>query len=105
MPSDTKAANITPLAPSARPPQTKYEKLIAAAKQVPAATTVVAHPCDESSLRGAVEAAELGIIVPILVGSAAKIAAVAKQHGVDIAHHLRRQGRVLRAHIGVVGRD
>jgi phosphate acetyltransferase len=28
----------------------------------------VAHPCDESSLRGAVEAAELGLIRPILVG-------------------------------------
>ena len=48
------------------------------------ATTVVAHPCDESSLRGAIEAAEAGIIVPILVGPAAKISAVAKQHGIKI---------------------
>ena len=39
--------------------------------------TCVAHPCDETSLRGALEAAELGLIVPILVGPEAKIRAVA----------------------------
>ena len=31
----------------------KYERLIAAAKSLPALATAVAHPCDESSLRGA----------------------------------------------------
>ena len=34
----------------------KYDRLIASAKSVPAAKTIVVHPCDESSLRGAVEA-------------------------------------------------
>jgi phosphate acetyltransferase len=70
----------------AAPVQThaKYERLIARAKQVPAATTIVVHPCDETSLRGATEAAEAGIIVPILVGPAAKITAVARQHNIDI---------------------
>jgi phosphate acetyltransferase len=63
----------------------KYDRLIARAKQVPPATTIVVHPCDESSLRGAIEAAELGIIVPILVGPAAKIAAVAREHKLDIS--------------------
>ena len=62
----------------------KYDRLIAHAKQVPPATTLVVHPCDESSLRGAVEAAEAGIIVPILVGPAAKIAAVARESRLDI---------------------
>ena len=47
--------------------------------------TIVAHPCDETSLRGATEAAEAGIIVPILVGPAAKIAAAAQTHGLDIS--------------------
>jgi phosphate acetyltransferase len=42
------------------------------------------HPCDEASLRGAVEAAEAGIIVPIFVGPKAKIATVAREHGLDI---------------------
>jgi len=62
----------------------KYDRLIALAKQVPPATTLVVHPCDDSSLRGAVEAAEAGIIVPILVGPAAKIAAVARESRLDI---------------------
>lgn len=62
----------------------KYERLIARAKQVPAATTIVVHPCDETSLRGATEAAEAGIIIPTLVGPAAKIAAVARSHNLDI---------------------
>jgi phosphate acetyltransferase len=62
----------------------KYERLIARAKQVPPAPTIVVHPCDETSLRGATEAAEAGIIVPILVGPTAKITAVARQHGLDI---------------------
>jgi phosphate acetyltransferase len=67
------------------PPHSKYERLIARAKEVPAATTVVAHPCDESSLRGVVEAAESGIIIPVLVGPEAKISAVAKEHKLDVS--------------------
>src|SRR2546421_2090320 len=65
-------------------PHAKYERLIARAKQVPAARTIVVHPCDETSLRGAVEAAEIGIIVPVLVGPAKKIAALAHEHKLDI---------------------
>jgi phosphate acetyltransferase len=70
----------------AAPVQThaKYERLIARAKQVPSAKTIVVHPCDETSLRGAAEAAEADLIIPILVGPAAKIAATALQHNVDI---------------------
>jgi phosphate acetyltransferase len=73
--------------PFEKPPHSKYDKLISFAKQVPPANTVVVHPCDETSLRGACEAAELGIIVPILVGPVAKITAVAKQHGIDISRY------------------
>jgi len=62
----------------------KYERLLALCKGLPAARTAVAHPCDETSLRGAVEAADMGILVPILVGPRARIEAVAKQHGLDI---------------------
>ena len=51
----------------------------------PPAVTVVAHPCDETSLRGALEAAEAGLIVPVLVGPEAKIQAVAAEHGLDLA--------------------
>jgi phosphate acetyltransferase len=82
---DSEIGAIAALGPVGDPPHSKYERLIARAKQVPAATTVVVHPCDETSLRGALEAAELGIIVPILVGPAAKIAAVAREHNLDIS--------------------
>jgi phosphate acetyltransferase len=70
---------------SATQTHAKYERLIGRAKQVPPATAVVVHPCDETSLRGAAQAAEAGIIRPILVGPSGKIAAVARQHGIDIA--------------------
>jgi len=63
----------------------KYERLISRAKQVQPATTVVVHPCDESSLRGAADAAAAGIIVPILVGPASKINAAARKHDIDIS--------------------
>jgi phosphate acetyltransferase len=74
---------MTGSSPSAR--HAKYERLLARAKQVPPAATVVVHPCDETSLRGAVEAAEAGIIAPVLVGPEAKIAAIARDHGLKIS--------------------
>jgi phosphate acetyltransferase len=63
----------------------KYERLIAAARDGTPAVTIVAHPCDEASLRGAMEAAAEQLIEPVLVGPAAKIVAVAAEHGIDIA--------------------
>jgi phosphate acetyltransferase len=81
---DGDIGNIAAIGPVGDPPRSKYERLIARAKQVPAATTVVVHPCEETALRGPVEAAQAGIIVPILVGPAAKIAAVAREHRLDI---------------------
>ena len=76
--TDSAIGSMTATSPFGSPPTSKYERLIANAKKVPPATTVVAHPCDETSLRGLVEAAEAGIIVPILVGPARKISAVAR---------------------------
>ena len=70
-------------ASEARP--SKYDRLIVAAKAVPTVTTIVVHPCDETSLRGAADAAEAGIIKPILVGPASKIAGVAAKHNINIA--------------------
>ncbi len=64
--------------------ESKYDRLIANAKRVAAAKAIVVHPCDETSLRGAVEAAKAGIIKPILVGPAAKINNVAREHNLDI---------------------
>jgi phosphate acetyltransferase len=63
----------------------KYERLIAAAREKAPLATAVAHPCDETSLQGALEAAEAGLVVPILVGPKEKIAAVAKSLKMDIS--------------------
>jgi phosphate acetyltransferase len=65
-------------------PGSKYDRLIAAAKEVPSVSTIVVHPCDESSLRGAVESVQAGIIRAILVGPAARIRDVAARHHLDI---------------------
>jgi phosphate acetyltransferase len=70
--------------PTELPVESKYDRLITRAKAVEDAKTIVVHPCDETSLRGATEAAELGIIVPTLVGPADKIRTVAREHGLEI---------------------
>ena len=70
-------------AAEARP--SKYDRLIVAAKAVPTVTTIVVHPCDETSLRGAVDAANAGIIKPIFVGPASKIASAAARHNINIS--------------------
>ena len=55
----------------------KYLWLINRAKAVQPTVTAVAHPCDESSLQAAIEAARLGLIEPILVGPASRLREVA----------------------------
>ena len=63
----------------------KYERLVAEAKRLPALPTAVVHPCDQSSLEGAVDAARLGLIKPILVGPTQRIRKVASEFGIDIS--------------------
>ncbi len=64
----------------------KYQRLLDFCKSLPPTPTAVAHPCDESSLRGAIEARQLGLISPILVGPRTRIEALAKKHGIDLAN-------------------
>jgi phosphate acetyltransferase len=63
----------------------KYDRLIAAAKAVPPATTIVVHPCDETSLRGVVDSAAAGIIRPVLVGPEKKIRETASKYDLNIS--------------------
>jgi phosphate acetyltransferase len=63
----------------------KYERLVAKAKTLDPVMTAVAHPCDQSSLEGAINAAEMGLIRPVLVGPKEKIAGVARQFKLDIS--------------------
>ena len=62
----------------------KYEKLLERCSGLEPVPTAVAHPCEATALAGAVEAAQRGLIVPLLVGPAAKIAATAESAGIDI---------------------
>jgi phosphotransacetylase len=63
----------------------KYEQLLERCRQIPAVATAVAHPCDEAALGAVVEAAEAGIIAPILVGPAERIRRVAKEAKLDLS--------------------
>ncbi|HEY8247222.1 MAG TPA: phosphate acetyltransferase [Methyloceanibacter sp.] len=63
----------------------KYERLLAATQGLSPLPTAVAHPCDESSLRGVLDASRAGLIIPILVGPKGKITSVAEKFGLDIA--------------------
>jgi phosphotransacetylase/acyl dehydratase len=61
----------------------KFRDLIARCKQLAPVRTAVAHPCDESAIRAACEAAGDGLITPLLVGPRKKIVAAAQRAGVD----------------------
>jgi phosphate butyryltransferase len=62
----------------------KYEQLLIRCKDLEPVATAVAHPCEETALEGALDAAEKGLIAPILVGPAAKIREVAKKGGLAL---------------------
>ena len=62
----------------------KYEQLLVRTRDLEPVPTAVAHPCESTALVAALEAAEKGLITPILVGPAGKIADVAKRSGITI---------------------
>ena len=66
----------------------KYNRLIERCQSLPPVPTAVAHPCDRTSLEGALDAARLGLITPVLVGPATRIAAVAAEYNLDISPYL-----------------
>ena len=63
----------------------RYQMLLQRCKALPPTPTAVAHPCDESSLQGVVDAAKAGLIAPTLVGPAARIKEIAAQARLDIS--------------------
>jgi len=62
----------------------KYERALTKTRHLDPVPTAVAHPCDQSSLAGAFEAAEERLITPILVGPETKIRDVAARNGIDL---------------------
>jgi phosphate acetyltransferase len=61
--------------------KSRYEHLLAITEGLEPIRMAVAHPCDTESLKGALEARDRGLIVPVLVGPLDKIRAVASQNG------------------------
>jgi phosphotransacetylase len=71
-----------------RLPETRWpfgDSLVARCKALAPVRTAVVHPCDETSVQAAFEAASLGLIAPILVGPDRKILAAAERAGVDVS--------------------
>ena len=85
----TEAPHIQLFSPAAR-----LQALLQQASALQAVRCAVVHPCDETSLSGALQAAAHGLIVPVLVGPRHKIEASAAEAGlslqglemVDVAH-------------------
>jgi phosphotransacetylase len=61
-----------------------FHQFIERCKNLPAITTAVVWPLSDVALRGAVEAAEAGLIEPTLIGDQAEMKALAAKIGVDI---------------------
>ena len=61
-----------------------FRRLLRAAQRIPAVRCAVAHPCSRDAIEGALDAAEEGLIIPVLVGPLAKIRAVAAEAGRDL---------------------
>ncbi len=63
----------------------RYQALIERAAGADSVQVAVVHPCDAVSLEGAVGAARMGLIRPVLVGPQARIRKTAEQNGLDIS--------------------
>ena len=62
----------------------KYELLLERCRALDPIPTAVAHPCEETALASAIEAAGKGLIRPILVGPSAKIREIARAADIDL---------------------
>ncbi len=61
-----------------------YAELLAMTEALDPIRTAVVHPCDATSLEGAVQAYAQGLITPILIGPPARINAAAAEAGLDL---------------------
>ena len=65
----------------------RLQNLVARAKGLAPIDMAVVHPCDIESLKGALQAAEAGLIDPILIGPESKIRSIALENGFDLKQH------------------
>ena len=84
-------ATLDVLAPTTRMerqvPEHRLDGLLDRCKNLKPMVTGVVHPCSDDALAGAVEAAEAGLIVPVLFGPEAEIRQIADTAGLDIAKY------------------
>jgi phosphate acetyltransferase len=62
----------------------EFHKLLRACKSLPAIRCGIVHPCDRGSLVAALEAAQRGLLDPVLIGPLARIQAVAVAEHLDL---------------------
>jgi len=65
-------------------PGKAHGEMLARAQALDPMTTAVVHPCDKPSLEGALQARDLGVLAPILVGPEVRIRTVAQESDLDI---------------------
>ncbi len=61
------------------------QRLLAHVASLQAIRVAVVHPCDEPSLRAALDARDAGLIMPVLVAPRDKLGAVAAEAGLDLS--------------------
>lgn len=69
-------------------PQARLNALLSLGRDMSAVRCGVVHPCDADSLRGAVDAAQLGLIEPVLIGPEVRLRTVAEEADLDL-HGMR----------------
>ena len=65
-------------------PEARLRALLAMGDGLDAIRCGIVHPCDEDSLRGALESASKGLIEPVLIGPENRIRELADQAGIDL---------------------
>jgi len=65
-------------------PGARHQRLIESARGLAPLVTAVVHPVDRNSLLGAIDAAQAGLIAPLLVGPEARMRAAAAAEAVDL---------------------
>jgi phosphate acetyltransferase len=66
-------------------PQARLDALLSSVSHLPAVRCAVVHPCDPGSLSGALNAADFGLIVPVLIAPEAKLRATAEAAGLNLS--------------------
>ncbi len=66
-------------------PDARLRALLALGDGIAPPRCAVVHPCDADSLMGAMEAARLGLLVPVLIGPEKRIRELAQEHAIDLA--------------------